>query len=212
MKLIYTSINERVLNRVPRTAKTILDIGCGNGALGEEIKKRQACSITGITYSEEEAVLAKRVLDDVVVCDLNFDPLPDMGKFELIICSHVLEHLCYPDLFLRNLRHQVLKPHRVIVALPNALAWRQRIQFLLGRFRYQQSGIMDKTHLRFFDKSTAKSLIVDAGYKLVAFESEGVMPLSRFCPFGRRRLDLLAGMIAPGLTAQQFIMECEAAD
>src|SRR5437868_1086730 len=135
-RLEYGALNQPVLSAVPQIARRVLDVGCGTGSLGRAVKARQQTEVVGVTYSEAEAEKARPNLDQVVVADLNeFDPLP-LGRFDCVICSHVFEHLLWPDVLLRSLRPCLGSAGRLVVALPNVLAWRQRLRFLLGRFRY----------------------------------------------------------------------------
>lgn len=207
--MLYEAVNQSVLSRVPDTAKRILDIGCGSGALGREIKRKLRCEIIGVTFSDIEAVSAEQWLDMIIVCDLNqFEPR-ELGLFDSIICSHILEHLYSPAELLTRLRNSLTTDGVLIVALPNALFWKQRLQFLRGRFRYTEGGIMDHTHYRFFDYSTSLELVRDAEFEIIARDVEAYFPL----PFLRsrlkslaRRLDRLASKLIPGLFGVQFII------
>lgn len=204
--MLYDSVNTHVLARVPPTAARILDVGCGTGALGREIKKRLACSITGITHSAEEAELAASNLDGVIVRDLNeFDP-GGLGEFDCVICSHVLEHLYRPEKLLGRLRQNFSPDGLLIVALPNVLHWRQRIEFCRGRFRYAESGLMDDTHYRFFDWTTAHALLTDSGYSTVESGADGGFPLSRRLSVFGPPLDRAALRLSPGMFGFQFIL------
>src|SRR5215207_8039396 len=87
---VYTAINQTVLASIPTRALRVLDVGCGNGALGRTVKARRPAEVVGLTYSEEEARRAGDLVR-VVVCDLNqFDPV-GLGTFDCVVCSHVLE-------------------------------------------------------------------------------------------------------------------------
>lgn len=204
--MLYDSVNIQVLAHVPPTAARILDVGCGTGALGREIKKRLACSITGITHSVEEAKLAASNLDCVIVRDLNeFDP-GGLGEFDCIICSHVLEHLHRPEKLLGRLGRHFSPDGLLIVALPNVLHWRQRAEFCRGRFRYTPSGLMDETHYRFFDWTTAHALLTDSGYSTVESRADGGFPFSRRLSVFGPPLDRVALRLAPGVFGFQFIL------
>src|SRR5438552_3281360 len=92
-QLAYHALNLTVLNAIPASARCILDVGCGTGSLGRELKRRQQARIIGITHSAREAQQARAHLDGVLVQDLNvFDP-SELGQFDCVVCSHVLEHL-----------------------------------------------------------------------------------------------------------------------
>jgi 2-polyprenyl-3-methyl-5-hydroxy-6-metoxy-1,4-benzoquinol methylase len=207
--MIYTATNQPVLSNVPNTARRILDLGCGSGDLGREIKRKIGCELTGVTFSEEEAAAAKEWLDTVLVCDLNqFEPA-GLGLFDSIICSHILEHLYAPVELLVRLRDSLTPNGILIVALPNVLFWKQRLQFLLGRFRYTEGGIMDRSHYRFFDQTTSLDLVREARFEIIKRDVDAYFPL----PFLRgnleplaARLDRLASKWAPGMFGTQFII------
>jgi SAM-dependent methyltransferase len=208
---IYDAVNQLVLQAVPANARSILDLGCGSGSLGRELKRRSGgdCRITGVTFSEQEAMLAGQYLDEVIVADLNEFEGKKNGSYDCIICSHVLEHLYWPETLLRRLRAGLTPEGVLVVGLPNILHWKQRAQFLLGRFRYADYGLMDRTHFRFFDWSTAKELIASNGYSIVSAVADGGFPqgglVRRLNPFAKI-LDQLALRLAPGIFGWQFVI------
>jgi SAM-dependent methyltransferase len=205
--LCYRAVNRPLLARIPAHASTVLDVGCGTGALGSALKARQACSVTGITHSEDEAELARSRLDRVVQTDLNGIDVSDLGEYQCIVCSHVLEHLLRPGDLLRKLHPHLEPMGLLLVALPNVLYWRQRVQFLGGRFRYTDGGLMDRTHYRFFDWQTARELVASTGYSIERAWAHGGFPLSRFAGSFGSWLDRRATMLLPGLFGGQFIIE-----
>lgn len=207
--MLYKAVNKPVLSLVPNTARRVLDLGCGSGALGREIKRKIKCEVTGVTSSNEEAASAKEWLDRVIVCDLNqFEPR-ELGLFDSIICSHILEHLYSPAELLTRLRDSLTPDGVLIVALPNILFWKQRIQFLRGRFRYTEGGIMDRTHYRFFDYATSLELVRDAKFEIITRNVDAYFPLPFLRPYLKflaGRLDRLASNLIPGLFGTQFII------
>lgn len=203
--MIYEAVNLPVLERVPRGARRVLDLGCGTGALGRELKARGPCEVVGVTDSEEEAATAAGRLDEALVRDLNvFDPRP-LGLFDCVVCSHALEHLYRPERLLALVRENVAEGGALVVALPNVLHWRQRAEFLRGRFRYADGGLMDRTHYRFYDWATARALLEEGGWVVTASEASGGFPLSRLLPGAGRALDRAALRLAPGLFGVQFV-------
>jgi SAM-dependent methyltransferase len=209
--MVYGALNVPVLERVPARARSILDVGCGDGALGRALKRGGGRVVVGLTHSAAEADVAARSLDKVVVCDLNaFDPAP-LGTFDCVVCSHILEHLTAPERLLARLRDCVAADGMLIVALPNVLHWRQRLEFLRGRFAYTDGGTMDRTHVRFYDWNGAQALVRDAGLVVVDAAADGGFPLSRAVPWGREPLDRLALGVAPGLFGVQFVLVCRVA-
>ena len=205
--LVYRSVNQKVLDSVPSHVRNVLDIGCGGGDLGEALKMKLKCKVTGVTFSHDEASLALTRLDRVEIADLNRLCPDALGQYDCIICSHVLEHLYEPEGLLRCLHEHALIPGGVlVVALPNALYWKQRVQFLMGRFRYTIGGIMDYTHYRFYDWVTASQLVRNAGYQILSRQADGIFPLSRLLGPLRQVVDNMALRHAPGLLGTQFII------
>jgi SAM-dependent methyltransferase len=209
---IYQSLNTNVLIKVPKNAESILDIGCGAGTIGKKIKEDINCQIVGVTYSEAEAQIASQNLDRVIICDLNEFQTDDLGKFDCIICSHILEHLYQPQNLLKRL-HINLKPNAImIVALPNTLHWKQRLEFIRGKFRYTDGGLMDRTHFRFYDWQTAHELLQESGYEILNSEADGSFPLPgvrKFLPaLLSCGIDHKAVQNFPGLFGFQFIFSC----
>ena len=206
----YDALNRPVLDNIPTSAQRILDLGCGTGSLGRAIKARQVVEVTGVTYSSTEAEMARRYLDRVIVSDLNTFSPTDLGRFDCVICSHILEHLYWPEQVLRAVV-PLLEPEggRVFVALPNSLFWRQRVRFLMGEFRYTDGGLMDRTHFRFFDWTSARALVASSGFREVSAFADGGFPLARYLPGAGRLLNRAALQLAPGLFGRQFMIVAE---
>jgi SAM-dependent methyltransferase len=205
--LTYGSINQGILSRVPSGSRRILDVGCGTGVLGGALKEGHAERyVAGITHSDREAEQARALIDRVVVADLEICEFRELGEFDCVICSHVLEHLRNPSTVLGRLRSVLTPDATLLIALPNVLYWRQRLQFLIGRFRYTEGGLMDNTHVVFFDWMTAQRLVNEAGLRLSGCASEGGFPGSRFLGPAGPLLDAVSLRFAPGLMGTQFVL------
>ncbi len=205
--LTYESVNPAVLARVPSSSVRILDVGCGTGVLGGVFKQQNPERyVAGITHSEQEAERAREVLDHVEIADLESYDFASLGQFDCVICSHVLEHLRNPADVLVRLRTALVASGVIVIALPNVLYWRQRLQFLMGRFRYTEGGLMDNTHVVFFDWTTAQSLVGSAGLRLSECTSDGGFPGSRFLGAAGTLLDVVSLRLAPGLMGTQFVL------
>ena len=207
--ICYDSINEAVLRTVPPQTRSLLDLGCGGGAMDAVIKERVGCSVVGVTFSEEEAAAARARLDRVEVHDLNtLDPAP-LGKFDCILCCHVLEHLYQPGEILRRLHGNLLPGGALVVALPNVLFWNQRLRFLWGHFRYTDGWLMDRTHFRFFDQRTARELLTEAGYTVEHAFADGAVPYTKVLgSFLQRRVNAWGLRHFPGLFGWQLVFRC----
>jgi SAM-dependent methyltransferase len=209
--LIYDAINKEVRLSIPPTASCILDIGCGNGALGALLKQNRMISVDGITYSEAEAIEARQHLDHVLVADLNnVDKAQLSSHYDCIICSHVLEHLVAPWQLVSVLESLLLPGGMLIIAIPNLLFFKQRWQLLRGRFTYShKGGLMDITHLRFFDWQSADILYQHTQLQLVDKRAYGMFPqplLRKIIPGISKKIDTSMVSSFPGLFGLQFII------
>jgi SAM-dependent methyltransferase len=210
--------NEPILERLDPRAHTILDVGCGAGDNARRLKKRdERRKVYGITLSEREKTAAAGVLDECWVRDVETDDLSflDAYEFDALLFSHVLEHLAEPWDTVRTFSDHLVSGGQILIAVPNVLNWKTRLQFLVGRFEYAESGIMDETHLRFFTPETAQRyLLGPVAEKLADVEQhvEGYVPQ----PLWRRHveLDWLAATIDevgcrlfPNLFGQQIVLD-----
>lgn len=145
-----------------RRGLDVLDAGCGFGTTSQRIRAA-GNRVTGVESNPEAVRLAEERLDEVIDADLqNVDALGDR-RFDVIIFADVLEHLAWPASVLKRYV-QFLKPHgSIIVSLPNVGLWSVRLGLMFGRFHYVDSGVLDRTHLRFFTRSSAVQLLRDAG-------------------------------------------------
>ncbi len=187
----------------------VLDVGCGCGS-NLSLLRQRGHEVTGITLSEAEARIVRAKGLSCDVWDITSETLPFPAQsFDVLLFCHVLEHVAWPEVVLRRFT-QLLKPKgKVYVALPNAMQFSQRWQFLLGRFRYAETGIMDRTHLRFFDFSSARHLLESAGLEVVGHFGLGQLPmgpLRELLPGLSAKADRLVSVLCPSLFALHIIV------
>lgn len=172
----------------------VLDLGCASGRLGEALKARgHASLVDGIELSEPAAVEARRRLDHVWVADLsNLDWTHTRSDYDVIIAADVLEHLTDPWETLRALRQLLAPKGKIIASVPNVRYWKLIWDLLFrGEFRYVDAGILDRTHLRFFTRSSLGRLFTDSGYLV---EYLAPKPIQR--PLLHRLVMAMAGDLA----------------
>ncbi len=188
---------------IPAGAR-VLDIGCHTGILGEALRTRKQCIVTGIDNDNEALRAAAGRLDATLPADLE---QPGWARrvleagvkdFDIILFGDVIEHTRDPLAIIREAGVLLAADGKIIVSLPNVANLRVRLGLLRGRFDYTESGILDKTHLRFFTLRSARELMERAGYRITREAYSGYsMP--------RRLIDL-----APSLFAVNIIMMGEA--
>ena len=206
---IYEGCNQALLQLiVPFSAGAALDCGCGTGGNACGLRE-MGWRVTGITVSPREREMATKCCEAVWLADLNSGiPQEVGGPFDLIVFSHVLEHLLHPDVALGDARRLLSPNGRVVVALPNVLYWRLRMRFLLGEFKYEPTGIMDETHVRFYSFQSGMELLRSNGFEIASTLGDGDLPLPflrRLFPALARILDPWASRLAPGLLGSQIL-------
>lgn len=147
------------------SSRSVLDVGCASGYLAEALGK-QGCQVSGVEYDAIEAEKARPFLADLVVADLNQVDLggkfPDV-TFDTIVFGDVLEHLLEPASVL-NSSLSLLKPDgTVVISIPNVAHGAVRLTLLQGRWDYRPTGLLDRTHIRFFTLETLLAMLRTAG-------------------------------------------------
>ncbi len=153
---------------IPPGASRILDIGCGTGAFAASLKEQSACEVWGIEIDSRAALIANARLDNVLTGDA-LDQLPALPDhhFDCIVLNDVLEHLVDPERLLEGLVCKLSSTGRVVASIPNARHFHHLWEVVVkGRWEYADEGILDRTHLRFFTKSSLGGLFERTGWDL----------------------------------------------
>ena len=169
--MYFDYANPGILRRLG-TGHRVLDVGCGGGALAEAAQV-SGNRVTGVERDFESAARAAARGVLVVAHDAtDLDGLAPRigGPFDRIVFADLLEHLADPASVLAGYRRFLAPGGRVLISVPNVAAWTVRLALLCGRFRYADSGIMDRTHLRWFTCATARELAREAGYRELGFD------------------------------------------
>ena len=161
--------NPDLLERIPLTAQVVLDVGCGTGALGAAYRLRNPrARLLGIDSHPELVALAADRLDEVAAVNVEDEPLPfDVAEgIDCLVYGDILEHLRDPWSVLR--RHlEVLTPDgTVLICIPNLEHWSFVEKLLRGTWEYQPSGLLDRTHMRWFTLESMRKGLLDLGLSL----------------------------------------------
>ena len=194
-----------------RTDRPLLDVGCGSGELAA-VLRAAGHTVLGVDQREPDSVAMR--MDRFMAADLG-DGLPDEvgGGFGTVIAADVVEHLADPTLLMQDLAAAADPDGSVIISVPNFGHWYPRLRVALGRWDYDERGILDRTHLRFFNRRTFLRAAADAGLTPRRSSNTGL-------PFDALRLDerslvlrpiaavdRLLARVWPNLFAYQLIYE-----
>lgn len=123
--------------------------------------------VDGIEFVSDACEEAKRRLDNIYQGSAeDADLISNLGSYDCIICADVLEHLTDPWTTLTLLRDHLRKNGRLVCSIPNIRYFKVILKLLLfGDWKYQEAGIMDKTHLRFFTRKSIELMFKQSGYE-----------------------------------------------
>lgn len=156
-----------MLPYVPKSAKTILDVGCASGVFGKLLKENRTAEVWGVEPNTEAAEAAKKSLDRVI-CD-NFSHNLDIPTeyFDCIVFNDVLEHLVDPISALIYSKKLLKHDGCVVASIPNVRYFPNIWELMIHKdWEYKEAGILDKTHLRFFTKKSTISTFCQSGYEV----------------------------------------------
>lgn len=206
----FATARHDVLAHVAGAPARVLEIGCGKGATLAELKKRGGASFAvGVELDPAAAAEAQPLFDKLYVSAVEnaaFEEVIAPGTLDAVFCLDVLEHLVDPWTVVQRVTPLLGPGGRLYVSVPNVRNWKFLARlFFLGDFRYRDSGILDRTHLRFFTRETAGQLATSGSLRLV-----DIVDARAYRPWEVRRL---LNMLSFGLTrewiAKQWIVIAE---
>ncbi|MBC7475603.1 MAG: class I SAM-dependent methyltransferase [Candidatus Sericytochromatia bacterium] len=167
----YSNLREEILYLVPYQASNILDIGCATGNFGKSIKQRQKAHVTGIEINQKIAQIAKQNIDDVYIGNVESQVLLlNDNSYDCIVLADVLEHLKNPEQILTQLSKKITDQGLFLISIPNFSNYHVIDKIIFGKFAYQSSGILDKTHIKFFTKSSIIDMLNNIGLEIQSFD------------------------------------------
>lgn len=181
-----------IISRIPDGSK-VLDIGAGNGILGWMFGRlKPGVMIDGVEPSEHGASVAKRFYRNFY-CSFFQDVKSQIVKadYDYIVMADVIEHVNDPLTFLQELIKDLSEKTRIILSIPNVAHYSVRLDLLNGNFSYVDSGLLERTHVRFFTLATIEEMV-----RRLRINVEALFHLQRACgnlSQNRYRLGLRSG-------------------
>ena len=187
----------------------VLDLGCSGGRLAEHVRA-DGHRVTGVDLVEIPGVRDR--VDRFLLADLSAGLPSDVGSgYDVVVAADVLEHVPHPEQLLQELREVVRPGGSIVTSIPNFGHWYPRLRTLLGVFDYDERGILDRGHLRFFTRRSFRKLLRQTGWEISRTEYTG-LPLDALGAGGPvakllHLLDRLLVTSRPTLFAYQFLYQ-----
>jgi SAM-dependent methyltransferase len=168
---VHDQHNPDLLKLIPVTSNKLIEVGCSSGALAREFKKLNPnCHYFGVDIDASYAELAQRYCDVTEAQDMD---QADQSFYEANmdrdcwIFGDTLEHMRDPWAVLRKIRAVIPANGSVVCCVPNAQHWSLFAKLSIGDFRYEDSGLFDRTHLRWFTRITLIEMFINTGFQVV---------------------------------------------
>lgn len=165
----YIHNRPEIASFVPKTIKSILDIGCGQGAFLQLIKEQTGAETWGIEMVAEIAEIAKFNVDRILTGKIEevINSIPN-DYFDCITFNDVLEHLLEPTNVLKMIIPKLTENGIVIASIPNVRYFFNLYEVLIKKdWEYKEDGILDNTHFRFFTEKSMKRMFKNANLNLL---------------------------------------------
>ena len=158
----------------------VLEIGCGEGAFSLGIPSTS--ETWGIEPDQRSAEVAKTRLSKVFVN--TFDAIKaelPAHYFDLVVCNDVIEHMTDHDAFLRSIQDHMAPGAYLVGSLPNVRFYGNLFNLLVARdWHYRDSGILDRTHFRFFTMRSLRRSLEETGFAVRRLEGLNAGARSRW--------------------------------
>lgn len=169
--------NRDLLQLMPAVPR-LVEAGCSSGALAAAYKAQHLhCRYTGIEIDPAYAEVARQHCDAVLVADLDALaslPVAEALRAECWVFGDCLEHLVDPWAVLRWVHAHQPDQGLICACIPNSQHWSLQARLSCGAWSYEASGLLDRTHLRFFTASTIPALFEQAGYRIRTWQERHV--------------------------------------
>ena len=188
----------------------ILEIGCACGATLLSIKNNYPNSqLYGIEINENSAKIAKCFAD---VCDVNIEKsnLPyEEEFFDYIMFGDVLEHLNNPEKVLKNMKKYLKKDGYILASIPNVMHYTVVRDLINGNWTYQDAGILNRTHVRFFTKNEIEKMFNEAGYSGLVINSNDLVMSESDIDFINQLSNISFNNNLEEFMVYQYVLRCK---
>jgi 2-polyprenyl-3-methyl-5-hydroxy-6-metoxy-1,4-benzoquinol methylase len=154
---------------------SILDIGCGNGAMLAEIRRLGAWRLCGVENSVSAVSQAQSQGLDARFADGTADlaALFEPHSFDLIISVEVIEHVFDPRGLLRQALTLLRPKGRLVLTTPYHGYLKNLMIAMLGQSDSHYNPLWDGGHIKFWSQKTLTAVLDETGYQNIQFHGAG---------------------------------------
>ncbi|MRR07057.1 MAG: class I SAM-dependent methyltransferase [Deltaproteobacteria bacterium] len=230
-RLSENDIDRIQLALVPAGTR-VLEIGCATGYMTDYLRQSKGCFVAGVEKRQAEClkaeercnVLFKGGIDESAIQKEIDSFVAATSPFDVVFMSQVVEHLACPLTVLEKAREWLTDSGILVVSTVNVAHWKSRLRLLAGKWEYEEYGLFDSTHLRFFTPHSLREELECAGFVVVdeKYSLDDLTPfptiaginlltpgnLLRVIPFVGKRLWKWYGTAFKNLVGFQFVYAC----
>lgn len=212
----FSTAHKIIVSQIGK-GQRVLEVGSSSGYLTKVLSEKGAV-VDILEVEKEPFTKAKQHAQNSF-----FGSIEDLevqnkikNKYDVIICADVLEHLVEPEIVLNFLKTRLEKDGILLVSIPNVAYWGMRVHLMFsGDFSYHDSGLMDRTHLRFFSFNNFKDLLKKSSFKIVDYYPAEVrvplqLSLQKVPVLGSLLIKLMKGFFAkrfPNLALYHYVIK-----
>lgn len=163
------NIDYQQLQLIPKSSR-VLEIGSSSGFMTKYLQNVLSCKVVSVEISPELAHKSKREGNEVVCGDFLDDEvqsyLKQYEKFDVILASQVLEHIVDTSSFFIRSKSLLRSGGYLIVSTANIAHWSSRLRLLMGKWEYEEYGLFDREHVRFFTPASLRNVFTKHGFSV----------------------------------------------
>jgi 2-polyprenyl-3-methyl-5-hydroxy-6-metoxy-1,4-benzoquinol methylase len=158
---------------LPASYRRVLEVGCAAGGFSAHLKS--PCEVWGVEPNSAAAEAAALRMHKVLV-GTYIAVAPELPEryFDLVVCNDVIEHMDDHDAFLEAIKQKMAPGGHIVGSVPNVRHITALFKLLVQKdWPYAESGILDRSHLRFFTEKSLRRALLQHGYRIEKFAGIG---------------------------------------
>lgn len=166
----YNSVNNDLLSFIPANCRHVVDVGCMHGDMAKAyLVNNTGTKYTGIDIDPEYARFAEKHCTNTIagnIEELDTEVFDSLFPSDCWVFGDCLEHLRDPWKLLKRIRELIDNDGCLVACIPNAQNWSVQMRLAMGHFFYENSGLFDRTHIRWFTRITMIDMFQSTGWKI----------------------------------------------